>query len=379
MFNYRDLISSLVLAAATATWVSAADNAKPLQGAIIMVDPGHGGQTYSMSYTGGATGVESGMTESELNLRVAFALVKILEDKGATVYMTRKADHRMSSTGWGKPRQGRTDELEARIDFFHHYNPHFWLSVHHNAGGPRNTGHTALHQMDAPDGSLYKEVAKDVNDALEGAVPGPKNRLIDRIGDSPYYLLSHTQIPGTIIESGFMTNREFDALSTKPDYPAKEAAAICKGAIKFWKDHESELVALRHKLMKERAVNPKNPNTYAAIDLNPAYQEKMKKLVAQIDPSGSHDPAKIGDYVAKFKALVVKDPKATFDIKGEYDGKAIKLSGQTSNKTYHDQLIDVLVAMNLYNISNAIKGPDGDESASPGKGKRKKKASQPKT
>src|SRR5579864_6770439 len=70
-----------------------------LQGAVIVVDPGHGGQRYSKSYTGGTRGVVSGLTESELNLRVALELEKLLKENGATVYLTRRADHRLSREG----------------------------------------------------------------------------------------------------------------------------------------------------------------------------------------------------------------------------------------------------------------------------------------
>src|SRR6266481_4949741 len=99
--------------------------AGPLDGAVIVVDPGHGGQRYSKSYTGGTHGVLSQLTESELNLRVAFELEKMLRENGAIVYMTRAADHRMSVEGGP-----RSDELQARVDFFEHYGPHFFLSVH---------------------------------------------------------------------------------------------------------------------------------------------------------------------------------------------------------------------------------------------------------
>ena len=57
----------------------------PLTGAIIVVDPGHGGQRYSKSYTGGTRGVTSKTTESELNLKVALELAKFLREQGATV------------------------------------------------------------------------------------------------------------------------------------------------------------------------------------------------------------------------------------------------------------------------------------------------------
>src|SRR5439155_8483600 len=143
---------------------------KPLEGAVIVVDPGHGGQRYSKSYTGGTRGVTSRLTESELNLRVAVELARLLRQNGATVYLTRVGDHRLSREG-----SSRFDELHARIDFFEHYNVHFFLSVHHNAGRP-GSGHTALYKNNATDDTLYKSLAQDVNDASEAVVPGPKLR-----------------------------------------------------------------------------------------------------------------------------------------------------------------------------------------------------------
>src|SRR5260370_19472545 len=225
---------------------------QPLKGAVIVVDPGHGGQRYSKSYTGGPRGVTSKLTGSELNLRVAVELVKCLKDSGATVYLTRDGDHRLSPEG-----SPRAAELHARIDFFEHYDAHFFLSVHHNAGAATATGHTTLYKDNAKDDTLYESLAQTINDALEGAVAGPKLKLIK--GD--YHILRETSIPGTISESGFMTNKDFDDLSTKPDYPKKEAEAICKGAVKYWTDHKDALVTLREKLMKERKEHPPHPKT----------------------------------------------------------------------------------------------------------------------
>jgi N-acetylmuramoyl-L-alanine amidase len=319
----------------------------PLKGAVLVVDPGHGGQLYSKSYTGGTRGVASRLTESELNLRVATELAKLLKEKGATVYMTREADHRLSREG-----SSDKDELHARIDFFEHYNVHFFLSVHHNAGRP-GAGHTALYKHNAKDDTLYEALARDVNHALAGAVPGPELPLIK----GSYHILRETPIPGTISESGFMTNKEFDDLSTRPDYPKKEAAAIAQGAIKYWTEHKDALVALRERLMKERAEHPRDPKTYTAIALNPDFRARMEQLLARVAPGGKYDPAKAGEYVASFQKAVVTDPKATFTVKAEFDGRRIKLSGATSDRKYHDQMIDMLIAMKLYNIDNGVQLP----------------------
>jgi N-acetylmuramoyl-L-alanine amidase len=319
----------------------------PLAGAVIVVDPGHGGQRYSKSYTGGTRGVTSGLTESELNLKVAFELAKLLKEQGATVYMTREADHRLSREG-----SSNVDELHARIDFFEHHNCHFFLSVHHNAGPANCTGHTCLYKHNATDDTLYESLARTVNDTLEGAVPGPKNALIK----GSYHILRETDIPGTISESGFMTNKEYDELSNKPDYPRKEAEAICKGAVKYWTEHKAALVALREKLTKERGAKPRDPKTYTAIALNPEFQARMKELLARVAPAGKYDSAKAGEYVEAFKKVVVTDPKE-FSVSATFDGKTIKLAGDVSDRQYHDRLIDMFVAMRLFAITNEVRVP----------------------
>jgi len=322
--------------------------APPLAGAIIVVDPGHGGQRYSRSYTGGTRGVGSQQTESELNLRVSFELVRLLRADGATVFMTREADHRLSPEG-----SSNVDELHARIDFFEHHSPHFFLSVHHNAGRRELTGHTALYKHNATDDTLYEALARNVNDALEGAVPGPKNELIHR----SYHILRETSIPGTISEAGYMTNKTFDDLCVKTGFPRIEASAIRNGAVKYWTQYKEALVALKKTLDAERAALPRDPATVTAMALNPEFQAKMKARLAQVAPGGRYESARAGEYVEKFKAAAVTEPAAVFNVRADWDGKQIQLTGETSDVRYHNELIDLFVAMKLFAITNEVDFP----------------------
>jgi N-acetylmuramoyl-L-alanine amidase len=343
----RSALGAVVLAGCTVQGFAADP---PLKGAVIVVDPGHGGQRYSKSYTGGTRGVASKLTESDLNLRVALELAKVLTANGATVHLTRTGDHRLSREG-----SSNVDELHARIDFFEHFNCHFFLSVHHNAGGASKTGHTCLWKHNATDDTLYESLALDVNDALEGAVPGPKNALIGKRGN--YHILRETDIPGTISEAGFMTNRAFDDLSNRPEYPKAEAEAIGKGAVKYWSEHKAILVELREKLAKARAAHPRDPKTYTAIELNPPYLAEMTALLAKVAPGGQYDPAKASEYVDRFRAEVVTDPTATFTVKATVAENRTTLSGEVSDRKYHDRLIDLFVTMKLYDLTNEIKLP----------------------
>ena len=337
-----------MLAAALATLVALAAPGKPLDGAVVVVDPGHGGQAYSKSYTGGTRGVATKQTESELNLRVGLALAELLRRRGATVFVTRTADRRLSPEG-----SSNSDELHARIDFFEHHNCHFFLSVHHNAGPPTATGHTALYKHNAADDALYEALARDVNDALAGAVPGPERPLIK----GSYHILRETAIPGTISEAGFLTNKEFDELSSRPEFPNAEAEAIAAGAAKYWAAHKPALVALRDKLAAGRSAEPRDPARFTYAELNPATRKRTAELLAAVAPGGDYRADRVGDYVRKFKAVVATDPRATFDVTATVAGGKVVLSGTTSRRDYHDRLIDLLVAMGLVGIDNRVAVP----------------------
>lgn len=320
---------------------------KPFAGAVVVVDPGHGGQSYSKSYTGGTRGVATKQTESELNLRVGLALADILKGRGATVYITRTGDHRLSPEG-----SSNVAELHARVDFCEHHNCHFFLSVHHNAGPAKATGHTALYKHNAGDDTLYESLARDVNDALSEAVPGPKLKLIK----GSYHILREADIPGTISEAGFLTNPTFDELASRPEFARKEAEAIAAGAAKYWAEHKLALQALRDKLAAARAKKPRDPATYTNVELNPVTQKRNAELLAAVAPGGDYRASRAGDYVRKFKRVAVTGPTATFDVTVTESGGNVVLSGKADRES-HNRLIDLFVAMGLVKIVNRVELP----------------------
>src|SRR3954449_8883648 len=103
------VLGCLLVAALSRGAAAGKAGSPPLKGAIIVVDPGHGGQRYSKSYTGGTRGVTSGRPKGELTMRVGLELAKLLQAEGATVYLTRETDHRLTGEG-----SSNFDELHAR-------------------------------------------------------------------------------------------------------------------------------------------------------------------------------------------------------------------------------------------------------------------------
>jgi hypothetical protein len=286
-----------------------------------------------------------------LNLRVALVLAQLLREAGAEVHLTREADHRLSREG-----SSSREELHARIDFLQRHQPHFFVSIHHNAARPHITGHTALYKHNADDDTIYEALARTMNQTLVGAVPGPALHLIK----GNYHILRETRIPGTIVEAGFLTNAQFDELANRPEFPQTEATAIRRGAIQFWTEHRTSLTALRTELARQQAEQQPDPQQVTAVALMPDHQTKMAQLLTQVAPTASYDPSEVSEYVQRFLATVVTDPGATVTIAATYADEKIHLSGATSDRSYHDQLIDMLVAMRFYNVVNEIKLPAPD-------------------
>jgi hypothetical protein len=46
-------------------------------------------------------------------------------------------------------------------------------------------------------------------------------------------------------------------------------------------------------------------------------------------------------------------------VKAEHAGGVVRLTGEVSDRTHHDRLIDLFVAMEVYAIANGIRIPKG--------------------
>jgi N-acetylmuramoyl-L-alanine amidase len=92
-----------------------ASDIQPIGRAHVVLDPGHGGTEV------GSVG-PTGLAEKDINLQVAKATRRLLEERGATVVLTRDFDHNLTTATRGR--------LAAAIQ------PGLFVSIHHNGGAP---------------------------------------------------------------------------------------------------------------------------------------------------------------------------------------------------------------------------------------------------
>jgi N-acetylmuramoyl-L-alanine amidase len=182
-----------------------------LSGKVIAVDPGHGG------VDGGAR--HNGLTEKDVTLALALKLGAVLEERGATVVLTRETDMDFYSRGKG----GKRSDLERRAEIINNSGADLFISVHANAiAGARWFGAEVYYN---PRFAASRKLAEVTQVALHSFPPGNKRKVKQ---DSEILVLKETNIPGMLIEAGFLSNPREAALLADPSYQRNMAEQIAR-------------------------------------------------------------------------------------------------------------------------------------------------------
>lgn len=204
---------------------------------LVVIDPGHqaagnydtepigpGASEQKSKVAAGTRGVVSGLQEYELTLQVSFLLQTELEARGYAVALTRTVhDVNISNA----ERAAIANELAA--DAF--------IRVHAN-GSESETASGAMTICQTAE-NPYNSALYDKSYALSSCV---LDALAEKTGCKKEYIwqtdtmagINWSQVPVTIVEIGYMTNPEEDALMATQDYQQKIAAGIADGIDAFF-------------------------------------------------------------------------------------------------------------------------------------------------
>lgn len=185
-----------------------------LSGKIITIDPGHGGND------AGAIG-PTGVMEKTVTLNVALELRKLLEAEGATVIMTRDSDTTVSEKG---AKASDIEELGARCDVGNRAGADIFISIHADSfTRPEARGTTGY----------YYSKGSGAGQKLADCI---RRNLVEQLGTPSrgtqpcnFYVVKNTDMPATLIELGFISNKDEEKLLGSPEGVRKAAQGILDG------------------------------------------------------------------------------------------------------------------------------------------------------
>lgn len=191
--------------------------------ALIVLDPGHGGED-------GGCSADNGTLEKELNLAVSENVRDILCAAGYPAVMTRESDtllydmYKDLSDYKGKK---KVYDLRNRLRFFEDSGADVLVSIHMNKFPDKQ--YSGL-QVYYSSGGSSVALADRIQNYTKQYLQPDNDRLTKKAGSS-IYLLNRTDKTAVLVECGFLSNDgECDALND-PEYRKKLSLCIASAVI----------------------------------------------------------------------------------------------------------------------------------------------------
>lgn len=191
--------------------VSANSSLRP----VIILDPGHGGMD------GGATGAD-GTKESDLNLSIARKTDAVLGLLGEKTCLTRDSDRDLSDEDALSISQKKVSDIRNRVELVNSTANAMLISIHCNSF-EESKYHGA--QVFYNGRGSSQELSNAMQSTIQKTVDSTNLRQSKKIRPD-VYLMQHIEVPGVLVECGFLTNPgELLRLNTD-DYQNQLAVAI---------------------------------------------------------------------------------------------------------------------------------------------------------
>lgn len=183
---------------------------------VVVLDPGHGGV-----YPGFEL---NGLVEKDIVLQVSLYTKALLEEKGYKVYLTRQKDEECSEESYIK-------DLSCRPALAHNVDADLFVSIHANAF-PTNTN---VRGVEAYYFTPFRD--KEAAEALGSAITAETGLPLRSSKFGNFKVLRDSRVPSTLVEVGYLTNREDAKLLASSEFQKKLAAGIVNGIIHYFTEN----------------------------------------------------------------------------------------------------------------------------------------------
>lgn len=191
-------------------------------GRTLVLDAGHGGED------GGAVSL-TGVPESTLNLSIVLKLDQLLGLYGQVPVVLRTEDRSLHDESAETLREKKVSDLHNRVSAVEKTADAVLLSVHQNTF--TNQKYHGAQVFFAPT-DQSQDFAVAMQETLRTALDPDNARQAKAVPDT-VYLMTHISCPGILVECGFLSNPEEEALLRSAAYQNKLAAAMAAAWLQY--------------------------------------------------------------------------------------------------------------------------------------------------
>lgn len=173
------------------------------------------------------SGAESdeGVTESSINLAIVLKVKKILEQSGNNVILTRTNNNGIYDEDCKTIRQKKISDIRNRVKIGNESNADIFVSIHLNKIPQKK--YWGWQTFFKKENEESKKLATCIQDGLSSSINKQNKRVPLKIEN--IYIVDHINIPITIVECGFLSNKKEEKLLQTEEYQKKIAEGICLG------------------------------------------------------------------------------------------------------------------------------------------------------
>ena len=197
--------------------------AVPVTNKVIILDAGHGTPDEGAESS-------SGTLEAPINLQITLKIQKLLESSGATVILTRSDDNSICEIDAETIREKKISDVRQRVKIGNNSSADVFVSIHLNKISESKYSGWQTFYKNSDENS--KKLATSIQNSLNSTISNNYDRIPHTI--SNVYIMKNVEIPITIVECGFLSNKDDEARLKTDEYQQELAWGIYNGIMDYF-------------------------------------------------------------------------------------------------------------------------------------------------
>ncbi len=195
----------------------------PVSNKTIVLDAGHGVPDEGAQSS-------NGTTEAQTNLKIALKVQKLLEQSGATVILTRSDENAIYDLDKSTLKQKKISDIHNRVKIGNESSADIFVSIHLNKIPQEQ--YWGWQCFFKKDDTKSQSLANSIQDSLNQSIKKENKRVAMKLEN--VYIIKHVEIPISIVECGFLSNKEEESLLLQDDYQNRLAWGIYNGIMNYF-------------------------------------------------------------------------------------------------------------------------------------------------